>query len=309
MIEIEKDREGPSYTTDTLAELRRRRPGDEYWLLVGSDTVRDLHCGRAARLVEMAGLLVMDRPGSPAPDRRELGDRLALPADRPPRLVVVEAPRIDIASRDLRGRAPRDAASATSCRAPSSATSTTGDCTNPHRPSRKRERRCLHPSLTLPAHGPSIDFPRTFRDNALLSAPCYFSFTHPGKPMSEAATPPARPATGRSFPVLRRLLRLCAAEGARPWYPPASAQSAGMSRSLYYFLENLWLDGLVQKAEGTPETGPGMTLTPLGREVLDNPAALQRLREGRAGSSPASQGGVVRKADRRRTRPTVTLGA
>ena len=57
------------------------------------------------RLVEMAGLLVMDRPGSPAPDRRELGARLGLPADQPPRMVVVKAPRIDIASRDLRRRA------------------------------------------------------------------------------------------------------------------------------------------------------------------------------------------------------------
>ena len=102
--EIEKDREGPSYTTDTLAELRRRRPGDEFWLLVGSDTFRSAFWYER-RLVEMAGLLVMDRPGSPAPDGRELGGRLAPAADRPPRLVVVEAPRIDIASRDLRRRA------------------------------------------------------------------------------------------------------------------------------------------------------------------------------------------------------------
>ena len=76
---------------------------------------------------------------------------------------------------------------------------------------------------------------------------------------------------------------------------------------MYYYLEYLWLDGLVQKAEGTPETGPGMTLTPLGRAVLDDPAALQRLREGRA-VKPGDAGGVVREAVRRRTRPTVTLG-
>jgi len=104
--EIEKDREGPSYTADTLAELRRRRPGADFWLLVGSDVVRDLHLWyEPRRLLETAGLLVMDRPGSPAPDGRELGGRLGLPADRPPRLVVVEAPRIDVASRDLRRRA------------------------------------------------------------------------------------------------------------------------------------------------------------------------------------------------------------
>ena len=104
--EIEKDREGPSYTADTLAELRRRRPGDDFWLLVGSDAVHALHLWyEPRRLLEMAGLLVMDRPGNPAPDGRELGAHLGLPADRPPRMVVVEAPRIDIASRDLRRRA------------------------------------------------------------------------------------------------------------------------------------------------------------------------------------------------------------
>ena len=159
--EIEKDREGPSYTTDTLAELRRRRPGDEFWLLVGSDTVRDLHLWyEPRRLVEMAGLLVMDRPGSPAPDGRELGGRLGLPADRPPRLVVVEARGSTSPAATCAAAPPRDAASATSCRAPSSATSTTDGCTKPHRPSRKRERRCLHPSLTLPARTAAAAFHR-----------------------------------------------------------------------------------------------------------------------------------------------------
>ena len=107
-------------------------------VFVGSDIVHDLHLWyEPRRFVETAGLLVMDRPGSPAPDRRELGARLGLPADRPPRMVVVEAPRIDIASRDLRRRAAEGRSLVTSCRAPSSATSTTGDCTNPHRPEPK----------------------------------------------------------------------------------------------------------------------------------------------------------------------------
>ena len=103
--EIEKDRDGPSYTVDTLAELRRRRPGDDFWLLVGGDTIRDLHVWyEPRRLLEMAGLLVMARPGSPIPDRDELGARVGLPAGAV-RLKVVDAPQIDIASRDLRRRA------------------------------------------------------------------------------------------------------------------------------------------------------------------------------------------------------------
>ncbi|HVS39063.1 MAG TPA: nicotinate-nucleotide adenylyltransferase [Gemmataceae bacterium] len=101
--EIEKDREGPSYTVDTLAELRGRRPGDDLWLLVGGDVIRDLHLWyEPRRLLETAGLLVMARPGTPTPDPAELAARLDLPAVR---LEVVAAPAIDIASHDLRRRA------------------------------------------------------------------------------------------------------------------------------------------------------------------------------------------------------------
>jgi nicotinate-nucleotide adenylyltransferase len=103
--EIEKDREGPSYTADTLSELHRRRPGDDLWLLVGGDVIRDLHLWyEPRRIVELAGLLVMDRPGSPPPAGDELGARLGLPSGAV-RLEVVAAPTIDIASRDLRRRA------------------------------------------------------------------------------------------------------------------------------------------------------------------------------------------------------------
>jgi nicotinate-nucleotide adenylyltransferase len=44
----------------------------------------------------------MARPGTPTPDPAELAARLGLPDVR---LVVVDAPRIDIASSDLRRRA------------------------------------------------------------------------------------------------------------------------------------------------------------------------------------------------------------
>ncbi len=119
--------------------------------------------------------------------------------------------------------------------------------------------------------------------------------------MSEAAT-------GPTMHIYEVLLRLCAAEDPKPWYPRAFARSAVLPQQVLYFhLENLWLDGLVQKAEGTPETGPGLTLTPLGREVLDDPAALQRLREGRP-VVEGSRGGIVREAIRRPPRPTVTYG-
>src|SRR5262245_54450484 len=39
--ELERDRPGPSYTVDTLEELRRRQPDAELWLIVGSDMLND----------------------------------------------------------------------------------------------------------------------------------------------------------------------------------------------------------------------------------------------------------------------------
>jgi nicotinate-nucleotide adenylyltransferase len=103
--EIEKERNGPSYTVDTLAEFQKRHPGDEFFLLVGSDTLTDLpHWHDPVGVLRRAGLAVMIRPGHPVLSADELRALVRLPADVPLRLEVVETPLIDISSRDLRRR-------------------------------------------------------------------------------------------------------------------------------------------------------------------------------------------------------------
>jgi nicotinate-nucleotide adenylyltransferase len=104
--ELEKERSGPSYTVDTLAELHRRHPGHDYFLLVGSDTLGDLpYWHEPIRLLELAGLLVAARPNHPVLTAEQLRAQLHLPGDAPVRLETVEVPLIDISSRDLRRRA------------------------------------------------------------------------------------------------------------------------------------------------------------------------------------------------------------
>jgi nicotinate-nucleotide adenylyltransferase len=104
--ELEKERPGPSYTVDTLAELRRRHPSHEFLLLVGSDTLLDLpNWYQPLRVLEQAGLLVMARPGSAVLTADELRERLRAPNSLSLHLEVVEMPQIDISSRDLRRRA------------------------------------------------------------------------------------------------------------------------------------------------------------------------------------------------------------
>jgi nicotinate-nucleotide adenylyltransferase len=104
--ELEKDRPGPSYTVDTLSELHRRQPGDEFFLLVGSDTLADLpHWREPARVLELAGLLVMARPDNPLLTVEELRACLDWSEEMPLTYEVAEVPLIDISSRDLRRRA------------------------------------------------------------------------------------------------------------------------------------------------------------------------------------------------------------
>lgn len=103
--ELEKDRSGPSYTADTLAELHRRQPEAELWLLIGSDCLPDLpHWHDPARILSLAGLLIWERPRFPVWNPVQLGTALGWP-EGPMRYQVVPGPLVDISSSALRQRA------------------------------------------------------------------------------------------------------------------------------------------------------------------------------------------------------------
>lgn len=103
--ELEKNRPGPSYTYVTLEELRHQHPGAELCLLVGADSLHDLpQWVQPRRILELATLVVMPRPGWELAELDSLRESLALEADFPLRLQLVHAPLIDVASRDLRAR-------------------------------------------------------------------------------------------------------------------------------------------------------------------------------------------------------------
>src|ERR1700676_2383607 len=61
VAEIERDRPGLSYTADTLDGLRRDHPGDDLFLLVGSDTLSEFAQWHAPdRIMRAAALVVME---------------------------------------------------------------------------------------------------------------------------------------------------------------------------------------------------------------------------------------------------------
>lgn len=61
-------RAGPSYTVDTLRELRTEYPARSLCLLLGMDAFAGLATwSRWEQLLELAHIVVVDRPGAPAP--------------------------------------------------------------------------------------------------------------------------------------------------------------------------------------------------------------------------------------------------
>lgn len=94
--DVELMREGPSYTVETVAQLRARHPQAEVVLIVGSDNLPMIAEWREPeRLLEMCTVAVVERPGStPAPAGK-------VP---PGRVRRVEGTALPIASRELRER-------------------------------------------------------------------------------------------------------------------------------------------------------------------------------------------------------------
>ena len=91
---IELDREGPSYTVDTLERLAG---ADELFLILGGDALAALPRWKDPdRIATLATLVVAERPGAPARGNARNASILAF-----------DAPRLDISSRELRARAAR----------------------------------------------------------------------------------------------------------------------------------------------------------------------------------------------------------
>lgn len=62
---IELDRDGPSYTVETLGQLNELHPEASLFLVLGMDALIDLPCWRDSnRILSLARLLVVPRPGN-----------------------------------------------------------------------------------------------------------------------------------------------------------------------------------------------------------------------------------------------------
>ncbi|WP_460829117.1 nicotinate-nucleotide adenylyltransferase [Nocardioides hungaricus] len=98
---VDVDRAGPTYTIDTLRDLRAQRPDAELYFITGVDALADIFSWRdAGELFELAQFVGCTRPGY-ALDEAAIG---AIPADR---VTMVEIPALAISSTDCRDRTRR----------------------------------------------------------------------------------------------------------------------------------------------------------------------------------------------------------
>jgi nicotinate-nucleotide adenylyltransferase len=99
---IELEREGPSYTVDTLRELHEREPDSEFFLILGGDQALALPTWHEPeQVLELATFAVFDRGSS---TRSGIGITIGriVGAER---VRFLEMPRIDISSTLVRRRA------------------------------------------------------------------------------------------------------------------------------------------------------------------------------------------------------------
>ena len=95
--DLELRREGPSYTVDTIAQLRDERPGDDVVLIVGSDTYPELSTWKDHdRLHRMCTVAVVTRPDDGRPGRTD--------PQESPALRRVPGPGLAVSATDIRRR-------------------------------------------------------------------------------------------------------------------------------------------------------------------------------------------------------------
>jgi nicotinate-nucleotide adenylyltransferase len=100
---LEIERAGPSYTIDTIIELRSKiNAGDELFFILGQDNLAQLPQWREpSRLIQLCYLVAVSRPGSPRPNLKTL--EASLPGISQ-RVMLMDEPQVDISASEIRER-------------------------------------------------------------------------------------------------------------------------------------------------------------------------------------------------------------
>jgi nicotinate-nucleotide adenylyltransferase len=103
MSRIEIDRDGPSYTVDTLAALRAREPDEPLALILSAESYAELPTWRdPARILELADVIVVPRDGYPDADEGLIAARFPR---APAAIGFLDGPRMRLSASEIRDRA------------------------------------------------------------------------------------------------------------------------------------------------------------------------------------------------------------
>ena len=103
---MEIDREGPSYTVDTMSELKAQLGDeDELFFILGWDSLTELPEWREPeRIIRLCQLVAVPRPGYPRPDLKVLERSIPGLIER---VTVLGRPEVDIDASGIRERVAR----------------------------------------------------------------------------------------------------------------------------------------------------------------------------------------------------------
>jgi nicotinate-nucleotide adenylyltransferase len=102
LSKLEVAKPGPSYTIDTMVELKRQLKRAELFFIMGWDSLNSLPLWKeSSRLINICRLVAIPRPGSPPPDLTAL--EKAVPG-LSKNVVMLDKPNLDISATEIRDR-------------------------------------------------------------------------------------------------------------------------------------------------------------------------------------------------------------
>lgn len=100
---VEIEREGKSYTVDTIAYFKEAYAGVDFYFIMGADSLLTLETWKNTELlVTMCNFIAVTRPGYTIPADFWKNSRLAFSLKE--KLYLMEIPGMDISSSEIRGR-------------------------------------------------------------------------------------------------------------------------------------------------------------------------------------------------------------
>ena len=106
MSTTEVDRQGPSYTVDTLLELRSGLgEEDEIFFILSWESLSDLpNWKMTEQIIRLCHLVAVPRPGYFPPDLKSLEDSIPGISER---VIILDRPEVDVSASQIRERVVR----------------------------------------------------------------------------------------------------------------------------------------------------------------------------------------------------------